>query len=410
MADDGDADLDVVVKLQRPTARAVVERDLELLYMFARLVERYVPESRVYAPLALVREFDRAITAELDYGLEADNARRFAKNFDGWTTVRFPVPYREASGKRALVMERLRGARLEDFVAGNDAGPRIARQALAVIAKMIFEDGFFHADPHPGNIIMLGTPAAPVVGLIDLGLVGQLTAETRDRMIDVMISAVTGDTGALADGLLAMGTARRQVDRNAFRSEVATLAGKYLGRPLAEIELSAVIRDLVQGAVKYDIEMPPEMLMVGKALMTVEGIGRQLDPDLDVWAELQPILTRIVRDRYSPQRIGRDLLRAARQLGTSATALPGQITDVLDDLRAGQLTVVSRDPGLAAATDRLGRRLFTAILVAALVGAGTALLIADRHGTTAVGLLVTAAALLALHVVGDRRRDRQRPG
>ncbi len=403
---DGVGELDVVVKLQRPKARATVERDLDLLYLLARLLEAHVPETRAFAPIAMVAQFDRAITAELDTGLEADNAVRFARNFEGHPGVRFPTPYRQATGKRALVMERFIGSHLDDFVAAGDAGtgPRVARGALAVIAKMIFEDGFFHADPHPGNIIMMGTAAEPVLGLIDLGLVGRLSEDLRDKAIQLMVAAVTADAAGLADALLAMGRAKGRVDLPRFRAEVAELSEKYLGRSLAEVEMSAVIRDLVQGAIKYDIEMPPEMLMVGKALMTVEGIGKQLDPELDVWTELRPYFTRLVMERFGPKRMGRDLMRGMRALTTGAAELPGQIHDILDDLRAGKLELTTRDPALALATERLGRRLFTALIVATLVGAATALLAVGRHPTIATALLVTAAVAVLGHLWGDRRR------
>jgi ubiquinone biosynthesis protein len=399
-------EVDVVVKLQRPNARVVVERDLDLLYLLARLIATHVPESRIYAPVALVSEFDRAITAELDYGLEADNAVRFARNFEGNATVRFPRPYRMVSSKRALVMERFFGAHLDDFVpaGGDGTGPRVARRALHVVAKMVFEDGFFHADPHPGNIIMLGTAADPVIGLIDLGLVGRLTEDTRDKAISLMLAAVTGDPAGLADALLALGRPGGRVDLTQFRGEVATLSEKYLGRPVSEIEMSSLIRDLVQGAIKYDIEMPAELMMMTKALMTVEGIGKQLDPELDIWTELRPFLTRLLMDRYSPQRIGRDLLRSARQLGTSFTDLPGQVHDILSDLRAGRLALITRDADLARATDRLGRRLFTAITSAGLVGAATALLIADRHPTFAIALFVLGGLVTAAHLWRDRAK------
>lgn len=401
---DGGDERDVVVKLQRPEARTTVERDIELLYLFARLVAEHVPESRIYAPVALVTEFDRAITAELDYGLEADNAARFTRNFEGDPTVRFPAAFRAVSSKRALVMERFFGQHLDDFVAAGDAetGPRVARRALHVVAKMIFEDGFFHADPHPGNIIMLGTPAEPVIGLIDLGLVGRLAEGTRDKAISLMLAAVTADAVGLSDALLAMGKPGGRVDLAAFRAEVATLSEKYLGRPLAEIEMSALIRDLVQGAIKYDIEMPAEMMMVGKALMTVEGIGKQLDPELDVWTELRPFLTRLLMDRYGPQRLGRDLVRGVRALGTNLGDLPSQLHDVLDDARAGRLAVLARDPELARATERLGRRIFAAITAVGLVGAATALLVVDRHDALAVTFLVLAGLIALVHLWRNR--------
>src|SRR5262249_13819460 len=155
--------------------RATIERDLDLLYFLARVLERAVPESRVYAPVGLVAEFDHAIMAELDYTVEADNAERFAKNFAESPVVRFPRVYRQVSGKRALTLEFLAGQKIHAAVAAGIPGSTLAQNSLAVIAQMIFEDGFFHADPHPGNVLVLGDAAAPVLGLLDLGLVGRLS-------------------------------------------------------------------------------------------------------------------------------------------------------------------------------------------------------------------------------------------
>lgn len=394
---------DVVVKLQRPGARTQIERDLDLLYMIARLVEANLEEARVYAPVGLVAEFDRAVTAELDYAQEADNAVRFARNFAGDPTVRFPAPYKELSGKRVLVMERFFGGKI-DKLADEAVKQRVAREALHVIAKMVFEDGFFHADPHPGNIIMLGDPAAPVIGLIDLGLVGRLSEDLRDGAIRLLIAAATADAEGVADALLAMGKPRGRVDVKVFRAEVAVIAEKYLGRPIKEIEVAGLIRDLVQGAIKYEIDMPPEVLMVGKALMTVEGIGKQLDPELDVLGELRPMLTKVIAARYSPMRLARDGFKLARGLGDAALALPGQVTDILEDARAGRLAVIARDPDGAKATDRLGRRIWSAIVGAALVMSATALTVADRAAHLALAMYVMAALVVVVHVWRDRAK------
>jgi ubiquinone biosynthesis protein len=147
--------------------------------------------------------------------------------------------------------------------------------------------------------------------------------------------------------------------------------------------------------------------MVGKALMTVEGIGKQLDPDLDVWTELRPYFTKLLMNRYSPQRIGRDLLRGVRQLGSSASSLPGQVHDILEDLRAGRLSLTTRDEEQARATDRLGRRLFAAILAAALLGGGVALLAVGReraHEDLGLVMLIVAFLTVISHLWRDRRR------
>jgi ubiquinone biosynthesis protein len=400
-ATDDAPERDVVVKLQRPGARQQIERDVDMLYQLARMVETYISEAKLYSPVALVGEFDRAVTAELDYAQEAENALRFARNFEGDPTVRFPTPYRELSGKQALVMERFFGGRI-DKIDDPELGKRIARDALHVIAKMVFEHGFFHADPHPGNIIMMTSAGAPVIGLIDLGLVGRMSEELRDGAIRLLIAAATGDAQAVADALLALGKPRGRVDVKAFRAEVATLSEKYLGRPLKDIDTSSLIRDLVQGAIKYEIDVPVEITMVGKAMMTVEGIGRQLDPELDVLGELRPLLTRVIAQRYSPARLARDGLRMARALSDSLGALPGQLSDIVEDLRAGRLEVVASDPRTATATERLGRRVFSAVLGAALLACATTLIAVDRAFYLAISMYALAMLMIAIHLWRDR--------
>jgi ubiquinone biosynthesis protein len=397
-------DDEVVVKVQRPRIRATIERDLDLLYFLARVIERAIPESRIYSPVGLVAEFDQAIMAELDYTVEADNAERFARNFAESDVVRFPRVFREVSGKRVLTLEFLPGRKIHDAVAAGVPGPALAQSALAVIAQMIFEDGFFHADPHPGNVLVLGDAAAPVLGMLDLGLVGRLSPELRDKAIDLMVAAVRNETDALAEALLAMGRPRGKVDAAAFRAEVGRLAGRYLGRPLKEVEVSALIRDLVQGAVKFDIEMPTELLMVGKALMTVEGVGKEIDPDLDVWTVLRPYFLKLLWKRYHPERMGRELLRLAGQLGTAAANLPRQLHHILEDLQHGRLEVRVRDPALPAAGDRLGRRIYAAVTAAAFTLAGAHLVAGTRHEEIGIVLLALAAAQLLVHLVRDLRR------
>jgi ubiquinone biosynthesis protein len=403
--EDGGADVAVVVKIQRPGIREKIERDIDLLYFIARLLERAVPESRVYSPVGLVSEFDRAIFAELDFGLEADNVDRFRKNFAESAIVTFPLVYRQASGKKVLTMQFLDGKKIYAAVEAGASAEAIAKNALAAIAQMVFEDGFFHADPHPGNVLVLGTEK-PVLGLIDLGLVGRLTPELRDRLIDLMVAAVRGEPDALADALLAIGRPRGKVDQRAFRAEVATLSEKYLGRPLAEIEVSGLLRDLVQGAIKYDIDMPSELLMVGKALVTVEGVGKEIYPQLDVFSELKPFFLKQLWRRYHPERVGRELLRGLAALGTTAGNIPRQIGVILEDLASGRLEVKTHDPGVPVAADRLGRRVYSAIVLGAFALSGAHLLASGKE-TVGTALLVLAGLTLLLHLFGDVRRKRR---
>jgi ubiquinone biosynthesis protein len=401
---EGDTEVEVVVKVQRPRIRATIERDLDLLYFLARVIERAIPESRLYSPVGLVGEFDRAIMAELDYGVEADNAEKFARNFEGNQTVTFPKVYRQASGKRVLALEFLRGQKIYGAVAGGVSGETVAKNALAVIAQMVFEDGFFHADPHPGNVLILPPDEKPVLGMLDLGLVGRLSPEMRDKLVDLMVAAVRAESDALADALLALGRPRGKVDLSAFRAEVGRLSERYLGRPIKEIEVSAMLRDLVDGAVRFDIEMPVEMLMVGKALMTVEGVGKEIYPDLDVWSALKPFFLKLLWKRYHPERLAREALRMVAQLGSAASALPRQINAILEDLQRGHLEVKVKDEGLPAAGDRLGRRIYASVTIAAFTVGGALLMALGRFELWGMVLLGLAAAQLLFHLWGDLRR------
>jgi len=383
----------VVVKVQRPGIAETIASDLDILHAFAALVERAVPESRIYSPAGLVQQFDRAITAELDFTAEADNAERFAQSFAGYKNVKFPKPYRNASSKRVLTLEYLEGDKIYDALAAGHSGKKIARIALDVMVKQVFEDGFFHADPHPGNVFVLGPPDAPVLAFVDLGMVGRLSPRMRDLTVDVMVGAVRRDYDAIADAMYAIGTPTKKIDMDAYRAEVALLAEKYLGKQLKDIELSALMRDLVQGAKKFGLEIPTDFLLVGKALMTVEGVGKEVDPELDVFEETKPLFVDLLRKRYSPERLGTELLRRLERLSGATYNMPQQIQEVLDDLRLGRLSIRTVDPMVASSSERLGRRILTAVASGSFV-LGGAWLVAARYET--LGGILIAVAVFAL--------------
>ncbi|HKP60141.1 MAG TPA: AarF/UbiB family protein [Polyangiales bacterium] len=387
-SDDGEAA--VVVKVQRPSVGPTIDRDIDLLYWFARVLERSVPETGVYRPVRLVEEFDRAIRAELDFAQEADNAERFAHNFADLPTVRFPRVYREYSSRKAITMGYFEGENIFDAVQHGASAERIAKNAVQIVVKMVFEHGFFHADPHPGNILILGSPEAPILGLVDLGLVGRLSPRLRDRLVDLVVAAGTRDSRAIADALYSIGKPTKKVDRMAFEAEVARLSDKYLGRRLGDVPFSDLIRDLANASLRYGMETPPDLLMVGKAVMTVEGIARQIYPALDIVEEMRPYFTEIVGYRYSPERLTSDMLHIATRFANAATEFPARAEDILEDLRHGRMSVDVRQTSLMRATERLGKRIFSGLVVAALVLAG-ALLVARGYAAYGGALFGVAA-------------------
>jgi ubiquinone biosynthesis protein len=303
-----------------------------------------------------------------------------------------------------LTLERFDGLKLDAAVAAGVNGGAVAKMSVGIIIKMIFEDGLFHADPHPGNIFILGTMSEPVVGLIDTGMVGRLSPELRERTIDLMLAAVRKDSYAVADALYAIGKPTRKVDMQEYRAEVSMLAEKYIGRPLKEIQISALIRDLIGGAVKYGLEIPTDFMLVGKALMTIESIGKELDPDLDVFGEASPYFYELLKQRYSPERLGNELFRNAMQLSRAGYDVPMQLREVLDDLRLGRLALRTVDPDMPRVADRLGRRVRMGLVVAALLVAGAIVLQGGHHDGLGTALLVLGGVVWVAHTGRDTRR------
>lgn len=403
----GDDTADVVVKVQRPEVQAVMARDVDLLYWLAKALERSIPEAKLYRPVNLAEEFDRSVSAELDFILEADNHERFAANFRENPHAKFPKVYRLASAKRVLTLEYLEGHKVYTAIHAGVSGEMIAKRSVDIIVQQIFEDGFFHADPHPGNIIIMGSGDEPVIGMIDVGMVGRLTPKMRDRTVDLMLAAVREDYGGIADGLYAIGRPTHKIDRDAFDAEVTMLSQRYLGKRLQDIEFGGLIRDLVMSARKYGVEIPSEFLMLGKSLMTVEGVGKEIYPELDLLEEVRPYFTDLFTQRYSPERMTQDALRGLRRLGGAASEMPIQLEEILEDLRSGAFTVRTQQTQLGDAADRLGRRAFSGLVVGSLFVSGAILLAAESYwlgaAAVAAGTFYGAAHSVRVWLLGKPR-------
>jgi len=391
---------EVVVKVQRPNIAETIASDLDLLHSFAALLEKAIPESRSYSPVGLVQQFDRAMQNELDFTTEKENAVRFASNFRDFPGARFPIVYAEASSKHVITLEYLNGAKIYDAVRQGFKGRDLARLAMNIVVKQIFDDGFFHADPHPGNVLVLGSPEKPEYALIDLGMVGRLGPRMRDLTVDLMVAAAREDYDGVADAMYAIATPTKKVDMRAYRAEVALLAEKYLKKHLRDIELSGLIGDLIGTATRYGLEVPPDFVLVGKALITIEGVGKEIAPDFDIIAESRPLFLDLLRKRYSPQRLGNELLRRMEKMSGATSQLPEQLQEVLEDLRLGRLALRITDSEARQASDRLGRRIFSALIASACLLSG-ALLLVRGEALLGKGLIAMAFIGLAAHWLLD---------
>lgn len=402
-----DGPAQVVVKVQRPGIAETVGRDLDLLHTFATLLERAIPETRTYSPTSLVQHFDRAMQSELDFTVEASNAMRFARSFSATAGARFPKVYPSVSSKHVLTLEFLDGCKIYEAVARGFDPRELSRLAMAIIVKQILEDGFFHADPHPGNILVLGTPEAPQYALIDLGLVGRLGPRMRDLTVDLMVAASRQDYDGVADAMYAICTPTKRVDMNAYRGEVAFLADRYLGGQLKDLDVTSLVQNLMNTATRFGLEVPPDFLLVGKALVTVEGVGKEIAPDFDILEESRPLFLELLRKRYSPERVGSELLRRMERLSGATSRLPEQLQEIVEDLRLGRLSIRTTDSETSQSTDRLGRRLFSAVVSSACLVTGAALQTQGRE-PLGLGLMLFALVVVLGHWLADAYRGLKR--
>ena len=258
----------VVVKVQRPDIHKEVSADLNILEALAAGLERYVQESRAFYPADLVKFFRKSITRELDFVSEARNAERFRRNFSDFTDICIPKVHWALTTSRVLVMEDLEGVRVDDVQRLKEMGidgREVALKGAKAFLKQVFVDRFFHADPHPGNFSVLTDGR---LALVDFGMVGRLDSELLEEIANVLLAVADWDAGRAARHLLRMRVSEEDVEEESFKSDLAYLIEGYAGRPLKEINLGHVINETIYIAARYRIKMPPDCVLLGKAIVT----------------------------------------------------------------------------------------------------------------------------------------------
>lgn len=335
-----DSGREVVVKVQRPNLEPLIDADLNVLSFFARQAEKLIPELEMMDPVGVVAEFEKALHKELDFTNERNNIGRFHANLAGMEGVCVPEVFERYCSKRVLTMEFLRGIKVTQAAQEMDVDPYpIARRMLRILFKMVFQDGYFHGDLHPGNILI-----APdsTIQLIDFGLVGRLTEQQRDNVMDILIAISRQDYRAVARIYFDLGIKVRGVtyDYEAFEADVTEVMERHVAdKTLVEIDIGAFFGDLVAGAIRHRIKMPPNYTMVFKALMTVEGIGKQLAPQINFIEEAQPFVRDILIERYDPKRLMKEGVDVLNSLSRFLRVFPHVATHLLLDAQKGALTI-----------------------------------------------------------------------
>ncbi len=369
---------EVAVKVQRPQIEDVVEADLDLLLRQARFLEKRSEALRRYNLVAIAEELAQALRDELDYRIEGRNADRLRTNLQSDPRVIVPRIYWDLTSRRVITLQYLDGIKFTERERLVEAGydlPAIARVVLDVYLQQVFVDGFFHADPHPANLLAVGDK----IGVVDLGNVGFLTPATKEHLGNLLLQLLDQDAAGVARTVVKMGAFRGRVSLEAMERDIQRLLVRYWGLALEEIKLGQVLGDVFSLAYRHGVYLPGDLALLAKTIITLEGLGLQLDPDIQLVEAARPFAETMVRERLSMAQAGRHALRALRQASDLAQNLPRRVDDLWGQLEEGRLTLgvdLRRLEVLIGRLNSMVNRLAFSIVVAALI-VGSALIL---HG------------------------------
>lgn len=370
----------VVVKVQRPGIKQTIDVDIEIMYHMAKLMERYLEGWEIHQPTMIVQELAHTFEQEIDYLVEAAHLERFAREFEGNPTVHVPKVYREYSTTRVLTLEYIEGIRASDVEQLDRQGydrPEIARRGADLIMSQIFVAGFFHADPHPGNIFVL---PGNVVCYVDFGMVGRIDRKTREDVANLVMAVVRRDESRATDAILRLTSSQGQFERRFLERDVAELMDQYTYRPIKEIEFGKLLQDLFEISGRYSLRAPADLFLMIKALSTAESVARDLDPEFDITRRAAPFIRRVIRDRYHPQRIARDAIDSAIELASLLRDIPGETREILQQAKQGHVRFEFEHRGLEPmllSNDRISNRISFSIVLASQIIGSSLIILAD---------------------------------
>lgn len=385
---------EVVVKVQRPDIEKVINADLDILFHAARLIEKYIPETRLYDPVGIAEEFSEGIRNELDFLREGWNIERFRRNFEDDDTVYVPKVYWEYSTKKVLVMEYIEGVKVKDIESIEKLGfskKELAEKGARAILKQIFNHGFFHADPHGGNIILKKDGR---IAFIDFGIMGRIDNYYKYKMLELVRGAINKDIDKICDTLLEIGFVEEKINYNKLRSDIEEIVERYYGKTLKEINMSEMLPEMLRLSQKHRVKVPSNLVLLIKAVITAEGLGKELYPDFDIISVAKPFMLELMISNYSPERIfkiaGDDLRRVVKALKN----IPDIVNKLKDKLGEDSVKIDFEYKGLekfAFELNRMVNRLVIGLIVSAIIVASSLIIRADVgpyiFGISAIGIL-----------------------
>ncbi|MGA1865142.1 MAG: ABC1 kinase family protein [bacterium] len=360
----------VMIKVQRPKIEQQIDTDINILFYIAHLLEKYMPESRFYDPVGLIEQFSKSIHQELDFTLEASNTQKFNTLFEGDSTVVIPKVYWDLTSKRVLILQKISGVRINDLEEIDARGwdrKLLARNGCHIFLKQFLEFGLFHGDPHPGNLFVVDDG---VLGLMDFGIVGRLNEEVMESCAQIFFAYMTKDYDRLIEEYLNLGFVTDNIDLRAFKRDFIDLTEIYYDRPLKHISVSEIFSKTLEMAMKHNMRVPVDLMLLGKTILFTEEVGRQLDPDLNLIEVSRPYAKRLIKQRLQPKRIIGDLVKNISNISKIMKLLPNQINTLTKKLIKGELKIEFEHLGLdnlIREIDRSSNRIAFGLIISSII-------------------------------------------
>jgi ubiquinone biosynthesis protein len=392
---------EVAVKVQRPGIKRIIDTDIEIMFLFAKGVEKHIPEMKSYNMVNIVEEFDRSIHKELNFLIEASNIEQFTNNFRDDTTVYVPQCHRDYCTSKVLTMEYINGVRISDIEAdGQELLDRktIAQRGAESELKQIFDFGFFHADPHPGNILVL---PGNIICFLDFGMMGTLTSKTRELITSMVVGAINNDPDKIIRSLLKICETNGEIKMQKLELQITEILNLYFHQKLENINLPDLFNDLVEFFPQNNLKIPSDLYSLGRALLLLQSDGEMLDPDFNMSKQIEPFFKKLIKRRFRSQKYFNDLMVSSEELLLLAKDLPYEIREIIDKLKNGSLKINIEHNGMEPLINKheqISNRITIAIILASITVGSSLVILANVppvwNGISLVGLLGFLAATI----------------
>lgn len=378
---------EVVVKVRRPGIVELIDTDIEALMLLAMMAEKHLPDSEIYDPVGQVRELARTLRREMDLSLEGRTIERFVANFAGDVTVCFPKVYWQFTSKAVLTMELIKGLKVSDVEGLTEAGydlKLIAKRGADAFVKMVLQHGFFHGDLHPGNILILPDN---VICMLDFGMTGRIDPFLKRYLTDILLAILKRDAEEVISLLIYSGDITDNVNVRALRRDISEFIDTYYELSLQELQIGQLLVDFTEIITSYRIKFHPDLLLLAKTFMTMESMGRRLDPEFDMIHHLQPMMEKEIRQRLSPKNALKELYGNLNSYVNLVRSLPKDIKEILNRINRDKFKIDLEHRGLDRFTrdmDRSINRLSSSLIIAALI-VGSSIVMQTGKGPLLLG-------------------------